>query len=273
MRVADDGITVKGVAEKRITSDLASWRGQITLIDKDLSAGYDKLQEQFKTTIEFLKDKGIPAESIEEGTIGTSTKYRRDKRGHATSEVESFSLTQSFTVETPDVELAKRLTKESTKLLRSGIDFRSYAPSYFFTKLEDLKLDLLEEAAANSKLRAERLAKSAGNQVVGVISASQGIFQITQPNSTQTSSWGMYDTSSIKKKCGPSSRWSFAPSSTHHPLSHKKSPAQRGAKKICLGKPKQPRWREWPGGISFGLPCRSGLHPAWWPGRRLSSPP
>ena len=51
MRAADDGITVKGVAEKRITSDLASWRGQITLIDKDLSAGYDKLQEQFKTTI------------------------------------------------------------------------------------------------------------------------------------------------------------------------------------------------------------------------------
>ncbi|MBO24048.1 MAG: hypothetical protein CMO65_02440 [Verrucomicrobiales bacterium] len=158
------------------------------------------MQEQFKTTIEFLKDKGIPAESIEEGTIGTSTKYWRDERGHATSEVESFSLTQSFTVETPDVDLAKRLAKESTELLRSGIDFRSYAPSYFFTKLEDLKLDLLEEAAANSKLRAERLAKSAGNRVVGVISASQGIFQITQPNSTQTSSWGMYDTSSIAKK-------------------------------------------------------------------------
>ena len=155
MRAADDGITVKGVAEKRITSDLASWRGQITLIDKDLSAGYDKLQEQFKTTIEFLKDKGIPAESIEEGTIGTSTKYWRDERGHATSEVESFSLTQSFTVETPDVDLAKRL------------------------------------------------AKSAGNRVVGVISASQGIFQITQPNSTQTSSWGMYDTSSIEKKVRP----------------------------------------------------------------------
>ncbi|MGB1745405.1 MAG: SIMPL domain-containing protein, partial [Limisphaerales bacterium] len=127
------------------------------------------------------------------------------------------------------VDLAKRLAKESTELLRSGIDFRSYAPSYFFTKLEDLKLDLLEEAAANSKLRAERLAKSAGNRVVGVISASQGIFQITQPNSTQTSSWGMYDTSSIKKKCGPSSRWSFAPSSTPHPLSHKKKPrAMRG---------------------------------------------
>jgi len=67
-----------------------------------------------------------------------------------------------------------------------------------------LKLDLLEEAAGNSKLRAERLAKSAGNWVIGVISASQRIFQITEPKSTQTSSWGMYDTSSIEKRCAPS---------------------------------------------------------------------
>ena len=68
-------------------------------------------------------------------------------------------------------ELGQALGQGIHRVLRSGIDFRSYAPSYFFTKLEDLKLDLLEEAAANSKLRAERLAKSAGNRVVGVISA------------------------------------------------------------------------------------------------------
>ena len=42
MRSVDDGITVKGVAEKRITSDLASWRGQITLKDKKLGAGIVK---------------------------------------------------------------------------------------------------------------------------------------------------------------------------------------------------------------------------------------
>ena len=98
------------------------------------------------------------------------------------------------------MNLAKKLAKESTELIRKGIGFQSYAPSYFFTKLEGLKLDLLEKAAANSKLRAERLAKSAGNKVTGVVTASQGIFQITKPNSTETSSWGMYDTSSIEKK-------------------------------------------------------------------------
>ena len=60
-----------------------------------------------------------------------------------------------------------------------------------------MKLDLLEQAAENAQLRAERLARSSGNRVVNIISASQGIFQITPLNSTETASWG---TSSIEKK-------------------------------------------------------------------------
>ncbi|MEC7882900.1 MAG: SIMPL domain-containing protein [Verrucomicrobiota bacterium] len=200
MRSAGNGINVKGVAEKLVTSDLATWRGQITLSDKSLASGYDKLQQQYKITVDYLKGKGIPEESIEEGTINTSAKFLRDEKGNLTTKIDIFTLSKSFTVETSDVDLARRLAKESTDLIRRGIDFRSYPPSYFYTKLEDLKLDLLEKGAANSKLRAERLAKSAGNKITGVISASQGIFQITKPNSTETSSWGMYDTTTIEKK-------------------------------------------------------------------------
>ena len=200
MRSATDGVTVKGVAEKEITSDLATWRGQITHRAADLAGGYDELQKQFTTTINFLLQQSVTAEAIEEGTINASAHYKRDAKGHATSEIESHTLTQTFTVTTTDVALAKRLAKESTQLIREGIAFRSYPPSFYYTKLEGLKLDLLEQAAENAQLRAERLASSSGNRVANIISASQGIFQITRPNSTETASWGMYDTSSIEKK-------------------------------------------------------------------------
>jgi hypothetical protein len=200
MRSATDGVTVKGVAEKEITADLATWRGQITHRAADLAGGYDELQKQFTTTINFLLQQSVTAEAIEEGPINASTHYKRDAKGHATSEIESHTLTQAFTVTTTDVALAKRLAKESTQLIREGIAFRSYPPSFYYTKLEDLKLDLLEQAAENAQLRAERLARSSGNRVANILSASQGIFQITRPNSTETTSWGMYDTSSIEKK-------------------------------------------------------------------------
>tara|TARA_B110000467_G_scaffold163349_1_gene189111 strand:+ start:4625 stop:5362 length:738 start_codon:yes stop_codon:yes gene_type:complete len=200
MRSATDGVTVKGVAEKEITADLATWRGQITHRAADLAGGYDELQKQFTTTINSLLQQGVTAEAIEEGPINASAHYKRDAKGHATSEIESHTLTQTFTVTTTDVALAKRLAKESTQLIREGIAFRSYPPSFYYTKLEGLKLDLLEQAAENAQLRAERLARSSGNRVANIISASQGIFQITRPNSTETTSWGMYDTSSIEKK-------------------------------------------------------------------------
>ena len=74
-----------------------------------------------------------------------------------------------------------------------------FAPSYLFSKLEDLKLDLLAKATANAKARAETLA-AAGNAKLGsIMSASQGVFQINQPLSTETSSYGMYDTETIEK--------------------------------------------------------------------------
>ena len=96
---------------------------------------------------------------------------------------------------------------------------------------------MLEEAAGNSKLRAERLAKSAGNWVIGVISASQRIFQITEPKSTQTSSWGMYDTSSIEKKVRAVMTMEFRTVlflPVTPKLPPKKSPAMRGLKIGCV---------------------------------------
>ena len=196
MRSSADGVTVKGVAEKEITSNLGTWRGQISVRASDPVDGYDKIQLNFTATMNFLLNQGITEEAIEEGTINVSTHFKRDAKGNTTTEIESYTLTQIFTVTTTDVALAKRLAKESTQLLRQGIAFRSFPPSFYYTKLEDLKLDLLERAADNAK----RLAKSSGNRVANIISASQGIFQITQPNSTETSSWGMYDTDTIEKK-------------------------------------------------------------------------
>ena len=200
MRSSADGVTVKGVAEKEITSNLGTWRGQISVRASDPVDGYDKIQLNFTATMNFLLNQGITEEAIEEGTINVSTHFKRDAKGNTTTEIDSYTLTQIFTVTTTDVALAKRLAKESTQLLRQGIAFRSFPPSFYYTKLEDLKLDLLERAADNAKLRAKRLAKSSGNRVANIISASQGIFQITQPNSTETSSWGMYDTDTIEKK-------------------------------------------------------------------------
>ena len=72
-----------------------------------------------------------------------------------------------------------------------------------YSKIEDIKLDLLAKATENARERAMTLAKSGGAKLGNIISANQGIFQVTQPLSTDTASWGIYETGTIEKdvKC------------------------------------------------------------------------
>jgi hypothetical protein len=83
--------------------------------------------------------------------------------------------------------------------MREGIRYESRAPEYFYTKLDDLKIQMLGEAAKDARNRAEQLVSASGAKVGPLRSAQQGVFQITPPHSTDTSDYGVLDTSTVEK--------------------------------------------------------------------------
>ena len=72
-------------------------------------------------------------------------------------------------------------------------------PQYFYNNLNDVKVQLIGAATKDSLLRAEQFAANSGVTVGPLRSASQGVFQITAPNSTETADYGSYDTSTVEK--------------------------------------------------------------------------
>ena len=72
-------------------------------------------------------------------------------------------------------------------------------PEFTYSKLADKRVDMLAKAAKDARVRAEAIALQAGSEVGGLKKVNTGVFQITVPNSTRVSSWGSYDTSTIKK--------------------------------------------------------------------------
>src|SRR4029077_8073817 len=84
-------------------------------------------------------------------------------------------------------------------LIQDGIAFTSNAPEYYFTKLDDLKIQMLGQATKDARERAEQLAVNSRSKVGALRSASQGVFQITPPFSTEVSNTGQSDTTSIDK--------------------------------------------------------------------------
>lgn len=198
-RKGDEAITVTGSAKKRISADLVLWNAGVTAQSPQLADSYKQLSENIPRIREYLLSKGIPEDQMVISSITTTTLKRRDSDGNESSEITGYSLTQQIEVRSNDVAKIARVAREATELINQGILIESSAPKYYYTKLGDLKIEMLGEAAKDAKDRAEKIASSTGNSIGSVKSARMGVLQITAADSTDVSDYGVYDTTTIEK--------------------------------------------------------------------------
>lgn len=96
--------------------------------------------------------------------------------------------------------MVEKISREVTELLQKGIEFNSNKPSYYYSRLNELKIDLLAKAAEDAKLRAETIAKSSAVNLGSLKKANMGVFQITGKNDNEDYSYGgSFNTTSKEK--------------------------------------------------------------------------
>ncbi len=195
----EDAITVKGSTRQRIRSDKANWCIRVQGEAKTLKESYDALAEGVRRTREYLIKRGFVDHEIGLGSIATATYFARDKEGHETREVSGFSLSRHFFIATPDVNRVNKSAGEVTELIEDGVILVSFPPEYHYSKIADLKVDLLGLASKDARSRADCIAQNAGCTVAEVRRANMGVLQITRPDSTEVSDSGVYDSTSIEK--------------------------------------------------------------------------
>ncbi|MCD2425429.1 SIMPL domain-containing protein [Niabella pedocola] len=196
-------IRVTGSAEKDFTSDLIAWNGSYNRTDFDLKAAYAQLKQDETNVRNYLTRKGITPQQM----IFSSVKIDKIFRSNYSEETKSttttfggYNLTQNVKVESGDIAKVEALSREITELIETGIELNSPEPLYFYTKLADLKLDLLAKAAADARKRAETIAKNTGGALGNVVKANMGIFQITGQNSNEDYSYGGTFNTAAKNK-------------------------------------------------------------------------
>jgi len=199
-RLTEEVITVTGSAEKGIVSDYTTWKSEISRRDSQMTVAFEKLATDIQKVKNYLLSKGIKDDEIIVSQISTSVFYKKDKKGNNTNDIEGYSLRQQIEVRSYDVPKVDEIARRSTELINKDIHFISGTPEYFYTRLSDLKVQMLAEATENAKLRAESMARSTGNKIGFMRSAKMGVFQITPINSYKVSWYGNNDTSSFEKK-------------------------------------------------------------------------
>jgi hypothetical protein len=170
---------VKGLAERRVEADRAYWKIQYSVSEPgraQISKLYEKSEADQAQIIQLLIENGFDRSEISPGVID----YRkRELRDHFQKLVEeAHVLTGSISVETNKVRLVADVRTKLNKLIAQGLDIQNNAPAYHFTKLNEIKPEMVKEATTNARIAATEFATDAGVKVGGIRDALQGGFSI-----------------------------------------------------------------------------------------------
>lgn len=177
-RSADRYVTVKGLAERTVTADLAVWPIRVTATGNDLGVVQSKVDQSLDALTVFLVGEGIAKDALERGRVEVhdllATPYRQEG-----AEQSRYIVAQTLTVRTTEVDKVRAASARSGELVKLGVVFGDGGgPTYAFTGLNDIKPEMIAEATRSARAGAEQFAADSGSSVGAIRQASQGVFTI-----------------------------------------------------------------------------------------------
>ena len=180
-RAADRSVSVKGVAERTVQADVGLWPVRMVAADNDLEIAQRKITRDRHTVLAFLARFGLDSTSTElQGFEVADTRANPYQSGVAANR---FIITTTLMVRTADPGKIREASQRVGDLVAAGVVLTSGGPgyggpTYLFTRLNDMKPEMLSEATANALKAAQEFARQSGSRVGGIRRASQGVFEI-----------------------------------------------------------------------------------------------
>lgn len=170
-KAADRSVTVRGLAEKDVTADLATWSISYSATGFDLPTVRADIDANTRELRAYFTSLGFkPAELTPTGA-GVSQYYNNG--------VNNITITQRMLLRTTDIARAQKAVAQQFDLVRRGVTLQEGSGMrYSFTKLNDVKPDMVAAATKDARAAAEQFAQDSGTSVGGIKSATQGYFSI-----------------------------------------------------------------------------------------------
>jgi hypothetical protein len=175
-------VQVKGLAEREEKADLAVWPIQVTLTSNNLSDLKKQLDSQKETVNIFFKNQGFNDQEFTAGMINIQD-TEANPYGNNQYQTFRYIANMDFTVRTNEIEKLQNALTASLELVSKGILIDSkdnWQPiEYIFTRLNDIKPAMIEEATKKAREVAEKFAEDSNSEVGKIKKAYQGVFSIS----------------------------------------------------------------------------------------------
>ena len=179
-------VSVKGLSERDMPADVAIWPIRFTEVSNDLSELYGSLESKNDKVNNFLRQQGFKVDEI---SVSVPAIQDRQAQGFSEEQVRNgrYAGTSTLTVYSNDIEMVRKAMSNLAQLGQNGIAISGQdydvKTQFLFTKLNDIKPAMIEEATRNAREVAEKFAHDSGSKLGKIKRASQGQFSIDDRDS------------------------------------------------------------------------------------------
>ncbi|MCA1661204.1 MAG: SIMPL domain-containing protein [Novosphingobium sp.] len=187
-KVADRAVTVRGLAERNVVADLATWTIAYSATAPDLAGAQAAVDGDSRALRAFFAELGFPAQAVQ--PTGVNVTSYTDNAG-----VTRFTVRQRMALRTTDIERAQAAVRRQFDLVRRGVMLEEGSGmAYTFTRLNAVKPAMVAAATKDARAAAEQFARDSGASVGGIRDATQGYFEVTDRDGEGGGEWGSADT-------------------------------------------------------------------------------
>lgn len=181
VKTFDRNVTVKGLAEAEFPADIVIWPIQFTAAGNDLESLYNQVDAQAQQIISFLASQNIAPDEISFSSPKINDKLAQQYGGQQDFEFR-YSALQTITVYSSSIKLVRDAMPKITELGKKGIVFSqndyNAQVEYIFSRLNDVKPQMIEQSTTNARMVAEKFASDSNNRLGKIKNASQRQFSI-----------------------------------------------------------------------------------------------
>lgn len=185
IKMMERTVEVKGLSEREVPADIAIWPITFSMADNDLANLYNTIQDKNAKVVDFLKAQGFTESEI---TISAPSVVDKLAREYDSSQGSKFrySASSTITVYSTQVDKARQSMIKVVDLGREGIAIAgdSYSTQFIYSKLNDIKPEMIEEATKNARQAADKFAKDSESSLGKIKRANQGTFSIENRDSS-----------------------------------------------------------------------------------------